>query len=101
MSMTPRVAHKKTKRSTPMRRSHSRAIEGRAIEGEVLETEPDGSGELNCTEVFGGDSSSPIRVGSPAKGSLGSEIIGHQTLDVGRWTLDVLSSARPSVGPWI
>jgi hypothetical protein len=62
-----------------MRRSHSLATEGRALdgEGEGLEAEPDGRDELNGTEVLGGDSSSSTRLGSPAKGSLGSEIIGN------------------------
>src|SRR6202795_2219870 len=34
MSITPSVAHKNTNRSTPMRRSHRRAIEGEGLEKE-------------------------------------------------------------------
>src|ERR1700675_2475098 len=72
MSITPSVAHKNTNRSTPMRRSHRRATEGEGLEAET------GTGA--CTGTTGtdasdGDLSSPTLVESPAKGSLGSEII--------------------------
>src|ERR1700687_5519120 len=72
MSITPSVAHKNTNRSTPRRRSHRRATEGAGLETET------GTGA--CTETSGidvaaGDLSSPIRVESLAKGSLGSGVI--------------------------
>src|SRR5258706_2125295 len=76
MSITPRVAHKNTNRSTPMRRSHRRATEV-----ERLETE---TGTAACTgawtgttgmDASAGDLSSPTLVESLVKGSLGSEII--------------------------
>src|SRR3977135_1724017 len=35
MSITPRVAHKNTNRSTPMRRSHRRANEGEGLETDI------------------------------------------------------------------
>jgi len=68
MSITPSVAHKNTNRSTPMRRSHTRAIEGEGLETET------GTGTTG-TDVSVGDLSSPTLVESLAKGSLGSEII--------------------------
>src|SRR5258708_11705054 len=76
MSITPRVAHKNTNRSAPMRRSHRRATEA-----ERLETE---TGTAACTgawtgttgmDALAGDLSSPTLVESLVKGSLGSEII--------------------------
>ena len=86
MSITPSVAHKKTNKSTPTRRSHRRATEG-----EDWEAEP-GTG-LTWAEVSDGDLNSPTLVGSLAKGSLGSEIIAPVVISkpvnkaVG-WTLD-------------
>jgi hypothetical protein len=75
MSITPSVAHKKTNRSTPMRRSHRRAMERGAMEGEVLAVAD--NGEPASEDASCGDLSSPTMVGWPAKGSLGSEIIGR------------------------
>src|SRR5208282_5802750 len=70
MSITPSVAHKNTNNSTPTRRSHRCALEG-----EGRETDTAG------TDVSAGDPSSPTRVESLAKGSLGSEIM-HASLFV-------------------
>src|SRR6266481_249528 len=72
MSITPSVAHKNTKRSTPMRRSHRRANEGEGLEKAT------GTGSCAGTtgmDVSDGDLSPPTLVESLAKGSLGSEII--------------------------
>jgi hypothetical protein len=68
MSITPSVAHKKTNKSTPMRRSHKHATDG---EGRATETGTETIGMV----ASAGDLSSPTRVGSLAKGSLGSEIM--------------------------
>src|SRR5258708_34536631 len=76
MSITPRVAHKNTNRSTPMRRSHRRTTED-----ERLETE---TGRGACTGAWTGTSgmdasagnlSSPTLEESLAKASWGSQII--------------------------
>src|SRR6266849_2988939 len=68
ISITPSVAHRKTNRSTPIRRSHRRAAEG---EGLGTET----GARTTGTDVSGGGLSCPTPVESLAKGSLGSEII--------------------------
>src|SRR5580700_11166594 len=74
MSITPIVAHKNTKRSTPMRRSQRCAAEvDRPEEDERLESEA-GLGASPTEEVPTGDLSSPTLVVPLAKGSLGSEI---------------------------
>src|ERR1700691_6624458 len=57
MSITPRVAHRNTKNSTPMRRSHRRANEG----------------ERDETETAAGRLSSATLTGALANGSLESE----------------------------
>ena len=72
MSITPSVAHKKTNRSTPMRRSHRRATEGECLE---TETGTGACAETTGMDVGAGDLSSPMLVESLAKGNLGSEII--------------------------
>src|SRR5271157_4154773 len=86
MSVTPSVAHKNTNRSTPMRRSHKRAAEGEGLETEI------GSGACTGTigsDVSAGELSSPTRVESLEKGSLGSEILGseimHASLRIRPW----------------
>ena len=87
MSITPRVAHKNTNRSTPMRRSHRRANEGEGLETDI------GGGA--CTgawtgttgmDVSAGDLSPPTLVESLAKGSLGLEVIARVVISkaVGR-----------------
>jgi hypothetical protein len=70
ISITPSVAHKNTNNSTPMRRSHRRATDG-----EDFATEAGSGTETLPTDALAGGFSSPTLVGSPAKGSLGSEII--------------------------
>src|SRR5208282_6035999 len=80
ISITPSVAHKNTNSSTPTRRNHKRATE----------TEDWGTGTRpSATDASSGDLSSPTLVVLPAKGSLGSEILGseimHASLFVRRW----------------
>src|ERR1017187_3799432 len=67
MSMTPTVAHRNTNKSTPMRRSHSRANDGRPADTGIGATKGAGGST--------GGLSSPTPVVWLAKGSLGSEII--------------------------
>src|SRR6266403_2763673 len=83
MSITPSVAHKNTKRSTPMRRSHRRANEGEGLEK--------ATGTGSCAGIAGmdvsaGDLSPPTLVESLAKGSLGLEVIARVVISkaVGR-----------------
>jgi len=96
MSITPTVAHKNTNSSTPMRRSHTRAIEGEGLETET------GTGACvgGCmgksgTDVSAGELNSPTLVESPGKGSLGSEIIARVVVSkaVG-WARDRVASQR-------
>src|SRR5258708_37901369 len=68
MSITPSVAHRKTNRSTPMRRSHRCATEGEGLETETGAGTTGGDGS-------GGGLSSPTPGESRPKGSLASEII--------------------------
>src|SRR5271169_639349 len=72
MSMTPSVAHKNTNRSTPTRRSHTRATEG---EGLGMETGTSAGTGTTGAHASAGGLSSPTLVELLAKGSLGSEII--------------------------
>src|ERR1700676_4382781 len=72
MTMPPSVAPKIANRSTPMRRSHSRATEGEGLE---TETGTGACAETTGMDVGAGDLSSPMLVESLGKGSLGSEII--------------------------
>jgi hypothetical protein len=88
ISITPRVAHKNTNSSTPMRRSHTRATEGLG-----LGTETGAGGE----GASAADLNSPAAAESRAKGSLGSEIIARVV--IGRVVSKAVGLTRDRIAP--
>ena len=79
VSITPSVAHKKTKSSTPIRRSQRCAVDGKGG-GDGNDRETEFGVETWGTDVLAGELISPTLGESLAKGSLGSEVIARVVL---------------------
>ena len=83
INMTPSVAHKNTKNSTPTRRTQRRAVERcRELSFAAVAASPGDASEAVSARV-----STPV--GTLSKGSLGSEIIAR-----------VVVGCRPGSSPW-